>query len=209
MRLLILTLVAAATLSACGAGQPRRLATVAGVAVLTTEDRAVLDRRLDADGTFALLHPATTYAVRDGRLDIGVGAADGPDDDLRFLLSHQGRVLVTSEWGRVWLDRSGMADVQAARGDNGQPVLRFVLTPAGQQRFSKFATRDAAGSQMLLKLDDETLVSARLAGPIDGASFQVTLARPVAEVSLIAQLIRSGTLSFQPGQVSVRANPAS
>ena len=209
MRLLLLTLATAATVCACDAGHPRRQAAIAGVGAITAEDRAVLDRRLDADGTFAFLQPATTYAAHDGRLEIGVGAADVPDDDLRFLLSRQGRVAVTSEWGRVRLDGTGIADVQAAMGDNGQPVLRFQLTPAGQQRLSRFATRDAIGSPMLVKLDDETLVSARLAEPIAGARFQVTLLRPVAEVSLIAQVMRSGALSFQPGAVSVGSRAAS
>ena len=62
---------------------------------------------------------------------------------------------------------------------------------------------------MLLKLDDETLVTAHLGGPINGAYFQVNLPRPVAEAMLIARLMRSGALSFQPGPVKVSAGAAS
>ena len=97
--------------------------------------------------------------------------------------------------------------MQPAMGADGQTVLRFRLTPEGSQRLARFATDQPLGSHMVLKLDDETLVAASLAGPL-GASFQVTVARPLRDLFLIARLIRSGALSFRPGEVTVGTGPA-
>ena len=130
------------------------------------------------------------------------GSADDADDDLRFLLGHQGTCSLASEFGRTWVDSGGIADVEVGSDANGQPVLRFKLTPEGRQRLAKF-TRDATGARMILKLDDEILSSATVAGPITEGRFQVSLPRSVAQMQLIARVIRSGPLSFPPAEVTV------
>lgn len=203
MRLPFACLTLLAALSACSASPSGQQVTVAGVTALTDADAATIHRRLDDDGLLAFLHPATTLAVRDGSLVVHAGSASTSDDDLRYLLGHQGAFTVTSQFGRAWLDGSGIADIRANMGQDSNPVLIVSLTHEGQQRLARFANRDAVGSRILVKLDDETISSAALMGPLEGEHFQVGLRRPVHEVVLMADLIRSGALSFRPGDVTV------
>jgi hypothetical protein len=202
MRLPLASILFLAALSACNAKPSGQRVTMAGVTALSDADVAILHRRLDDDGLLAFLHPPTTFAAHDGRLEVRVGPADEADDDLRYLLAHQGAVAIASEFGRVWVDRSGIADVRASLGQDGSPMLQLTLTPEGAQHLSRFAGRDAIGARLLVKIDDETVVSAVIGAPL-GDRFQFAIRRPVHEVALMAQLIRSGMLSFRPGAVDV------
>ncbi len=207
MRLLLVSILAAATLAACSGDRSDRHVTVAGAGAFAAGDRAVVESRLADDSVFGFLHPAPTIAVRGDRLDVRVAAASDPDDALRFLLSHQGRFAATGESGQVWFDQADIADVQPQMGPEGRFVLRFRLTSEGGRRLARFATDQAVGSHMVLKLDDDALVTATLAGPLGGGSFQVGVARPLGELFLIARVIHSGALSVRPSEVTVTSGP--
>jgi hypothetical protein len=56
-------------------------------------------------------------------------------------------------------------------------------------------------------LDDETLASAKLTGALTGGSIAVSMKRPPKEVDLIARILRSGPLSFRPGDVTTAEDP--
>lgn len=205
-RLLSLSLLAVACLSGCNASSTGRHVTIAGVDHFDATDKAVLDERLDANGTLAFLHPATTYAVRDGQLVIDIGASGDTDDELVSLLSRQGRFRVAGEDGQVWLDQRALANVTANFSPaDGGVVLVFTLTPDGGQRLAQHTNDPGPGTIMVLKLDDETLASARVTAPL-GERFQAPIRGSAQDALRIAQVIRSGALSFKPGNVTVTAS---
>ncbi len=205
IRLLSLSLLAVACLSGCNGSSTGRHVTIAGVDHFSAADKAVLDARLGVDGTLAFLHPATTYAVRDGQLVIDIGASGDADDELVSLLSHQGRVTVAGDDGQVWIDQRALANVTAnfSQADGGV-MLVFTLTPEGGQRLAQHTNSPGPGTMMSLKLDDETLASARVTAPL-GERFQAPIRGSAQDALRIAQVMRSGALSFKPGNVTVTA----
>ena len=206
-RLLLLPLLAIACLSGCNGSQTGRHVTIAGVSQFSAADKAVLDRRLGLDGTFAFLHPATTYVVHDGRLDIDIGATGDTDDELKSLLSRQGRFSVSGEDGQVWLDQSALADVTANFAQAGDGLmLVFTLTQEGGQRLAQRTSHPDLTTIMVLKLDDATLASARVNSPL-GGRFQAPIHGSAQDAMRLAQVMRSGALSFKPGDVTVGASP--
>ena len=206
IRLLLLSLLVASGVSGCSGSQTGRHVTIAGVDHFNAADKAVLDARLGVDGPLAFLHPATTYAVRDGQLVIDIGASGDSDDELVWLLSHQGRVTIAGEDGQVWLDQRVLANVTAnfSQADGGV-VLVFTLTADGGRSLAQHTSNPGLGTIMVLKLDDETLASARVIAPL-GERFQAPIQGSAHDALRLAQVMRSGALSFKPGNVTVTAS---
>src|SRR5205085_168212 len=98
----------------------------------------------------------------------------------QFLLSHRGILEVTSEGGVPWLNQGHVAD--SAVGNDGQErkVLRLRLTEEGTHRLARLSSANIP-TLVIVKLDGQTLVSARLTVPITQGHLEVTVDRPIDE----------------------------
>ncbi len=211
MRSLLLFLSLAAVLVGCGFGtSANKRIDLAGASNVSAEDQAVIAKRLDDGGLLGFLNPTPSFTAPAGHLEIRLRAAPDADDDMRFLLSHQGRFEVRGEDGQVWVDQADIVEARPAMGQDGAPVLRIKLADAGAKRLAGLSSAAAAGlgETLVVKLDDETLSAPRVVGAITGGNLELPIKRKVGEVFLIARIILSGKLSFRPGDVRVSAMQA-
>ncbi len=202
----LVPLLFAAALAACGPHDtPDRVIAIAGVDALSAADQLVIEKRLaDDDG-----HPGTrratpkvSFAAADGHVDVRTTGAPVADADAAFLLTHQGRFRIVNDASQTLVDRAGIADAYVV-GKDGVAVLALKLTDSAAKRLAALSTAAGSGEKLRVEMDDDTLSTPTLTVPLS-ASVQVSINRPIADVELIARIVRSGPLSFQPHDVKVR-----
>ena len=83
-------------------------------------------------------------------------------------------------------------------------MLALTLTDSAAKRLAALTTGAGYGERLRVELDGDTLSTPTLTGPLS-TSFQVSMSRPRGQIKLIARILRSGELSFQPKDVTVQA----
>ena len=212
MRLRLLSpLLLAAALAACGSRDtPDKVIDIAGINALSAADQLIIEKRLtDDDGHAGTRRttPKVSFAARDGHVDVRTNTAPAADTDTSFLLKHQGRFRIVNEASQTLVDQAGIADAYVV-GKDGLVILALKLTDSAAKRLAALSTTAGSGERLRVELDDDVLSTPMLSVPLS-KSVQMSINRPVAAVELIARIVRSGPLSFQPQDVKVRAPDSS
>ena len=181
-----------------------RVIDIAGVDTLSPADELVIEKRLTVDDCSAATcsRPKMSFTRRDGHVQIRTNSAPISDTDTSFLLTHQGRFRVVNEASETLVDQAGIADAHTV-GKEGTAVLALTLTDSAAKRLAALTTATAYGERLRVELDSDTLSTPTLTGPLS-TSFQVSMSRPLDQIKLIARILRSGELSFQPKDVTVQ-----
>ncbi|MCW7536932.1 hypothetical protein OOT46_03575 [Aquabacterium sp. A7-Y] len=192
-------------LGGCGseAGRARDIE-VAGAAAFTEDDARVITARLRDATERKLWEAEPTYSFVATAGGIKVRASAAPvDEDLRYLLSHRGEFVVRPELGASWFEHRHIVDAQAAIDESGQALLRLRLSDEGRERLARFSAKHVPATVQVM-FDRRQLTAARVSQPITEGRIEVPVgSRSPKEVLLIAQILRTGALSFQPGAIQV------
>ena len=182
-----------------------RIIDISGIDTLSPADELVIEKRLTGDdcNAEACSTPKMSFTRRDGRVQIRTNSAPIADSDTSFLLTHQGRFRIVNEAGQTLVDQAGIADAHTV-GKGGTAVLALTLTNSAAKRLAALTTAPSYGERLRVELDSDTLSTPTLTGPLS-TSFQVSMSRPLDQIKLIARILRSGELSFQPKGVTVQA----
>ena len=98
-----------------------------------------------------------------------------------------------------------MSSTRAAVGEGGQAVLRLRLSDEGRDRLALFS-RTRTPTVVQVMFDRRSMTLANVQGPITEGRVELPLEdRSLEQVSLIAQILRSGALSFEPGELRIAA----
>lgn len=136
-------------------------------------------------------------------------SATPPEEELRYLLSHRGEFEVRGEFGPSWFDHRHVVDAQASLDESGQARLLLRLSDEGRDRVALFS-RTRTPTVVQVMFDRRQVAVAQVRSPITEGRVEVPLTdRSPKDALLMAQILRTGPLSFQPGEVRIRrAEPA-
>jgi len=120
---------------------------------------------------------------------------------VEYLVSNRGHLVAASADGRVWFTEQDVVDAQASPGlsdDNGLILTLAMPAAARVKRLS--AESQSQGQLVRITFDEQLLASPKVHGAVSGRSLRISIKKQLNELSLIATVIRSGTL---PDRVSI------
>jgi preprotein translocase subunit SecD len=199
-------IVATLVLTGCNfdAGPPR-IIDIGGTESLSQNDQRIVATRLDSYTPRGWLRQAPSFVFRTHEGGVRVTASSAPSDtEIQYLLLHRGKFEVATEYGTLWFNEHHIVDSAIAIDEQNRKTLRLRLNEEGAARLSKLSSTGLP-TVLLVKFDGDVLVAAKLAAPISEGRLEVTIDKPVDELLLMVEVLKSGRLSFDPTSVKVSA----
>lgn len=202
MRLRVLALLLLASLAGCDllVAQPRTIRLAAGAPILK-QDESIIAARL-AEHTPSL---SRRFEMKAGTGELLVQASGSPQEgQIHYLLSHRGTLVARSATGRAWFSQDDVVDARAGFDEQQRTVLNLRLSGPAASQVARLSA-EGIGQVILVDFDGQPLAAARVSAPIPEGALQLTIDRRPEEALLIATILRSGHLSFVPGDIRVEA----
>lgn len=202
MRLRLLAALLLVSLAGCElfVSEPRTIRLAAEAPILKRDESIIAARLTEHTRSWS-----PRFQMKTGTRELLVQASGSPRErEIHYLLSHRGTLVARSASGHPWFSQDDVADARTGFDDQQRTVLNLRLSGRAASEVSRLSAA-GVGEVIVVEFDGHPLAAARVSGPISEGALQLTIDRKPEEALLIATILRSGHLSFAPGEVRVEA----